>query len=361
MERHDIAPRKDLEQKLESQGFRFHGGSHPYWNEEACYRFTSDEVDVLEAASEELWRLCLLAVEEVINKDLFSELRIPVEFRPLIQSSWKEREFSLYGRFDLWFDGESPPKLFEFNADTPTSLFEAAVIQWTWLQEVFPEKDQFNSIHEKLIEQWKRLGTASMHFACAGNSEEDFTTTVYLEDTALQAGIRTKRLFVHEIGWDGRQFVDLENQPIRKLFKLYPWEWLLKESFARYLPSRPWQLIEPAWKMILSNKGILPILWRMFPGHENLLPASFSQEGLGDFVQKPFFGREGQGVVFGSNDSTNDGACIFQEARILPDFDGNFPVIGSWIVGEKSAGIGIRESDTPITTNISRFVPHYFE
>jgi len=361
MERHDIAPRKDLEQKLESQGFRFHGGSHPYWNEEACYRFESDEVDVLEAATEELWRLCLLAVEEVINMDLFSELRIPVEFRPLIRSSWKEREFSLYGRFDLWFDGESPPKLFEFNADTPTSLFEAAVIQWTWLQEVFPEKDQFNSIHEKLIEQWKRLGTASMHFACAGNSEEDFTTTVYLEDTALQAGIRTKRLFVHEIGWDGRQFVDLENQPIRKLFKLYPWEWLLKESFARYLPSRPWRLIEPAWKMILSNKGILPILWRMFPGHENLLPSSFSQEGLGDFVQKPFFGREGQGVVFGSNDSTNEGECLFQEARVLPDFDGNFPVIGSWIVGEKSAGIGIRESDTPITTNLSRFVPHYFE
>ena len=92
MERLCIAPRKDLEQKLESQGFRFHGGSRPYWNEEACYRFDSDEVDILEAATEELWRLCLLAVEEVISKDLFSELRIPGEFAPLIRSSWKDMD-----------------------------------------------------------------------------------------------------------------------------------------------------------------------------------------------------------------------------------------------------------------------------
>lgn len=360
MERLRIAPRKDYEQKLEGQGFRFHGGVRSYWNEEAYYRFSAEEVDILEAATEELWRLCLLAVEEVITRDLFSELRISREFVPLIRRSWNEREFSLYGRFDLWFDGESPPKLYEFNADTPTSLFEAAVIQWTWLQDVFPHDDQFNSIHEKLIEQWKRLEAKSIHLACAGNSEEDFTTTVYLEDTALQAGIRTKRLFMHEIGWDGKQFVDLENLPIKRLFKLYPWEWLLGESFSRHLLLRPWQLIEPPWKMILSNKGILPILWRMFPGHENLLPASFHEDGLENFVRKPFFGREGEGVVFGANGSTNDQKCIYQEARVLPDFEGNFPVIGSWIVGEQPAGMGIRESDTPITTNLSRFVPHCF-
>ena len=120
MERLRIAPRKDYEQKLEGQGFRFHGGVRSYWNEEAYYRFSAEEVDILEAATEELWRLCLLAVEEVITRDLFSELRISRKFVPLIRRSWNEREFSLYGRFDLWFDGESPPKLYEFNADTPT-------------------------------------------------------------------------------------------------------------------------------------------------------------------------------------------------------------------------------------------------
>ena len=361
MERQTLTPRSDLEQKLESQGFLFHGGPQSYWNETACYRFTAHQVDVLEAATEELYRLSLLAVEEIISKDLFLELHIPEKFIPLIRNSWDKHDFSLYGRFDLWFDGEGAPKLYEYNADTPTSIFEAAVIQWTWLQEVFPEKDQFNSIHEKLIEQWKLLGVTSMHFACIGNCEEDFATTVYLEDTALQAGIKGKRLYIHEIGWDGRQFVDLENEPIKTLFKLYPWEWLIQEAFSIHLPLRPCRMIEPAWKMILSNKGILPILWKMFPDHENLLPAYTTPEDMKNFVKKPLFGREGKGVEFGSRRGGDKEPSIFQETKVLPDFGGHFPVIGSWIVGSQSAGIGIRESDSPITTNTSRFVPHYFD
>ena len=44
----------------------------------------------------------------------------------------------------------------------------------------------------------------------------------------------------------------------------------------------------------------------------------------------------------------------------LPDFDGHHPVIGSWVIANQAAGIGIREDTSPITGNNSRFVPHYF-
>ena len=47
-----------------------------------------------------------------------------------IAASWKRRDASLYGRFDLRYDGQGPAKLLEYNADTPTSLFETAVFQW---------------------------------------------------------------------------------------------------------------------------------------------------------------------------------------------------------------------------------------
>jgi glutathionylspermidine synthase len=48
-------------------------------------------------------------------------------------------------------------------------------------------------------------------------------------------------------------------------------------------------------------------------------------------------------------------------AAHVPTFDGNFPIIGSWYVIDKSAGgMGIRESDTPVTDNLSRFIPHLF-
>ncbi len=59
-----------------------------------------------------------------------------------------------------------PAKLLEYNADTPTSIFEAAVFQWTWLEQaiernIIPKRaDQFNSIHERLIDAWKKLGGA---------------------------------------------------------------------------------------------------------------------------------------------------------------------------------------------------------
>ena len=127
--------------------------------------------------------------------------------------------------------------------------------------------------------------------------------------------------------------------------------------------------IEPAWKLILSNKGILPILWKLFPFHKNLLPAYFDNpHGLLNYVKKPIYSREGANITIyklGVESTSVDGdygeeGYIYQDLCELPNYNGNYPVIGSWIIGGKSAGIGIRESKTEITDNLSRFVPHLF-
>ena len=47
-------------------------------------------------------------------------------------AAWEAEPPSVYGRFDLRYGGEWPPKLLEFNADTPTGLVESAVTQWNW-------------------------------------------------------------------------------------------------------------------------------------------------------------------------------------------------------------------------------------
>ena len=62
------------------------------------------------------------------------------------------------------------------------------------------------------------------------------------------------------------------------MFKLYPWEWLFREDFGASLAGSPTRWLEPPWKAILSNKGILPLLWAMFPRHPNLLPAFFEDD-----------------------------------------------------------------------------------
>src|SRR6266850_1597945 len=210
MQRIEIEPRVDWKEKVEKLGFVFHTAEALYWNESAYYQFTRTEVDEIEKATNELHRICLEAVQRVLDDDLFSRLKIPHSFVSLIGNSWEREDVSLYGRFDLFYDGKHQPKMYEYNADTPTSLLEASVIQWYWLEERFHQDDQFNSIHEKLIARWQESDLKGLlHFACGRDHPEDFATAVYMEDTAVQAGFKTKRLYVDEIGWDGRNFVDL--------------------------------------------------------------------------------------------------------------------------------------------------------
>ncbi|NWP29040.1 glutathionylspermidine synthase family protein, partial [Escherichia coli] len=84
--------------------------------------------------------------------------------------AWEEEPPALnFGRFDLGYSGDGPPKLFEFNCDTPTSLVEAAVIQWDWKEAVFPALDQYNGLHERLVDKWRDIAPllpgGHVHFA----------------------------------------------------------------------------------------------------------------------------------------------------------------------------------------------------
>jgi glutathionylspermidine synthase len=238
-------------------------------------------------------------------------------------------------------------------------------------EEVFTAAVQFNSIHERLIAKWRALGDVlrqPIHFA-HGESVEDLMTVTYLRDTAEQAGYQTVGLHVGDIGWHHvRGFTDLDEAPILNVFKLYPWEWLLGEEFGRRLsPGLPYW-IEPAWRMILSNKGVLPILWELFPGHPNLLPAFGERGDLKEWVKKPRLGREGEsveivtakGAEFFPGEYGEEG-FVYQEYFELPRYDGQRPIVGSWVIDQEAAGVGLRESESLITRNESPFVPHVIE
>lgn len=374
MQRQPVTPRPDWRRKLEAIGFHFHSLGGVYWNEAACYTLDNAEVEAIETASEELQRLALAAVAHVVEHRRFAPLAIADHLVPWICASWEKREPSLYGRFDIAYHGPDSIKLLEYNADTPTALFEASVAQWYWLQDRDPALDQFNSIHEKLLDRWRALAAGlpayrRVHFACLHDNVEDFITTEYLRDTALQTGLDTVALDLSEIGYDAHreQFVDTRDEMIGALFKLYPWEWMVDEEFGRHLLHSRWQVFEPPWKMILSNKGILAVLWELFPDHPHLLPAYFDSAPLGPrYARKPLLSREGANITIRDGHTVVESpghygreGYVYQQLCPLPEFDGNHAVIGSWMVGDRSAGIGIREDDGPITRNTSRFVPHY--
>ena len=372
MQRHRCEPRPAWHEKVEEVGLTYH--SHdcgPYWDESACYELTAREVEALETAAGALHRLCIEAAGTVIERGWWERLGIPEIARPAIVRSWERDDFSLYGRFDLAYDGDAPPKLLEYNADTPTALVEAAVAQWFWLQEARPAADQFNSVHERLIEAWRRWVGTTIHFSSVKEHPEDEQTVLYLRDTCQQAGVTTKAVAVEDIGWDAGQsfFVDTEGQRMTHCFKLYPWEWMWHEEFGPNLASDLVQFIEPAWKMLLSNKGLLPILWELFPDHPNLLPAHETAAPLGGrYVRKPKFSREGSNVAWFEGgvavEETGGGygeeGHVYQALAAMPEFDGQRPVFGVWVVDHEPAGLGIREDTRRITGNLSRFVPHFF-
>ncbi|UVS76458.1 glutathionylspermidine synthase family protein [Actinokineospora sp. UTMC 2448] len=383
MRRERSRPRPDWCAKVESQGLVFglparygDGGSRPYWDESVHYVFDMDEILSIEADVELLHSMCLEAVETVVLMERYRDFGIPEWAWPHVAESWKRHDPHVYGRFDLRYDASGPAKLLEYNADTPTSLLEAAVVQWFWKTEVFPDDDQWNSLHEKLVERWTEVGaklpSREVHFTWSGADPtgEDHITTAYLQETAAEAGLDTIGLAIEEIGWDSElaRFVDLAEAPMATVMKLYPWEWAVNDEFGRKvvesLPTTLW--VEPLWKMLLSNKAILAVLWEMYPGHPNLLPAFLDQPGiLTEYVRKPKLGREGANVqIVAPGYETATGGVygaegfVYQAFDPLPEFDGYRPALGAWIVGDQAAGLGIRETAGLVTDDGAAFVPH---
>lgn len=392
MQRHQIAPRRDWQSIVEGQGMHFHTteGDESYWNETAYYEFESSEIDLIEAATYACNDLCLKAVQHVIDKGLWDLFLIPPEFRDLIVQSWDSDERSLYGRFDFSYRPGENPMLLEYNADTPTSLLEAAVIQWFWLKDRFPNANQFNSIHERLIEAFMavlaEVGDERFYFAAMRGSVEDYMTVQYLRDCAVQAGFgptgQTEYMDIEDLGWNGRHFTDKNERRIAHIFKLYPWEWMFREGFGGHLNARTARWYEPPWKALLSNKAILVVLSDLFSESPFILRAAFEPDelraqGVNCYARKPILAREGANVTlveFGDKVLETPGpydgrtlphipgvrASVFQELWELPTFDGRHPVVGSWVVNGWACGMGVREDTGLVTGNTSKFTPHIF-
>ena len=391
MLRKPIAVRPDLLEIADQYGFKFHTiDNEPYWIEDRYYTLSRFQVENdLEQATETLHQMCLTLANEIVNSpELMNKLAIPAHLHNWIRNSWNTTDLTLYGRFDFSYDGINPPKLLEYNAQTPTSLYEAAFFQHIWMQNqvdrgLLPKNvDQFNSIQERLIYRFQQLaetiGAETLYFSCCKGTEEDRGTVDYLRDCAHQAGLKTDFIYVEDIG-TGTLNKDLylinnENLVITHIFMLYPFEYMFDDVYGKILHELKTEFIEPPWKAVLSNKGILPLLWERYPDCPYLLPCYFVGEEKADlgenYVTKPIFGREGEGIKIFLKEhlltenilpgATTEIPLISQQYAELPKFGDHFTMFGSWVVGHNAAGITIREDHSQITKDTAYFIPHVF-
>ncbi len=384
MQRIKTVEREHWREQAEEFGFKFHTlYGEPYWDESAYYQFTLEQIENdLEDPTEEIGQMCLQVVDRVIRDEkLLKKFQIPEEYWDYIKQTWDNQEPSLYSRLDLAYNGTGSAKFYENNADTPTSVYETGFWQWLWLQdkqtssEIDLKTDQFNSLQEKLIDQFaiihKKHPDEILHFTCCKDTEEDKGTVQYLQDCAEQAGIPCEFVYLEDLGRaEDDCLTDLNNQVITWLFKLYPWEFMFREEYGELIYKSQVDFLEPGWKSLISNKALLPILWEMYPNHPNLLPAYFEGDpqcnSLQKYVKKPLFAREGSNISifkngkmsFNSEGPYGEEGYIVQAFHPLPRFENNYTLIGSWLVDNKAAGLSIREDSTLITQDTSRFLPH---
>jgi len=374
---------------LESLGFVWHTDS-----DESSY--ISDELVViseLEAeayyeATNELYDMYVEAAEHVVENNLFHEIGIPFNLVDVIKESWEnDVHWHLYGRFDLagGIDG-NPIKLLEFNADTPTALFETAIVQWAMLKQTgLEESSQFNATYEALINNFKRLVTLEedvstfeerydewrfLFTSVRGNSEEENTVRL-LQHIATEAGFETEFAFMDDVEFDD-EGIYYQEQSYELWFKLIPWEDIaLEESdlamlLTNIIKNQKAIIFNPAYTLLFQSKGLLKILWDLYPNHPLLLETSFEPLTARKQVEKPIFGREGGSVtiidennhkveaVDGDYDSHK---MVYQAYTELPtDNEGQSYQAGVFYAYE-ACGLGFRKGGK-ILDNMSKFVGH---
>lgn len=368
--------------RAEALGFGFHSPEErEYWARDACYALTQEAAEALEAAARELAPMLDAAADAVVRRGDYAAFGFTDRLAALVEASHKAREPSLYGRFDFRLDPDGGIKMFEFNAETPAALLEAAVVQLAWFEETppgpqtRPGSDQWNRIDDALVARWPALGLPRLiHFAAEREREDEIAQVAYLMATARAAGHDAAFLPVDDISWqEGTGFTDPDGVPLAACFKLYPWDWLDAEEGGRLLPLGRTRWIEPARRMLQANKAILVTLWEMFPGHPLLLPASLDRGAIdGPAIGKPALGLEGHGMrVDGAERDVSTEVAeglppspvIWQAwaplpGHALPDAGLAYPVMGVWMAGDEPCGLGIREGDDLVTTLEDRFVPH---
>ncbi|EPW7417085.1 glutathionylspermidine synthase family protein [Campylobacter upsaliensis] len=372
---------------LESIGFSWHtdeDGSDYLDNRFICV--SKNEANAYYEAANELYDMFIAAAQNVIDNDRFDELGIPFNLIDAIKMSWEnEVHWHLYGRFDFagGLDGK-PIKLIEFNADTPTSLFESAILQWAMLkQNNLDEHLQFNSIYESLMDNFKRLitldesveefeehyrGWKILFSSVAGNKEEELTTKL-LAHIAKDAGFECDFAYVDEVEF-GEEGIFKNGVNYEYWFKLIPWEEIAIEEgelamlLTQIMRNQKAIILNPAYTLLFQSKGILKILWELYPNHPLLLESSYEPLQGKDFVKKPMFGREGANISIIKDDVKlqenigpyGNNKMIYQQYYELNSSENEYYQAGVFFAYE-GCGLGFRKGGL-IIDNASKFVGH---
>ncbi len=350
---------------------------------------TEDEAEAYYEAANTLYDMFIAAGQHVIDNELFFELDIPFNLISQIKRSWDNDDLHLYGRFDFagGLDG-LPIKLIEFNADTPTSLFETAVVQWALLKaNGMNEASQFNTVYDAIQQNFRRLITGldddtsdfsnqyqyqNILFSSMPELPEDERTVKFLQQIAADAGFQTDFAYMGDVSFSEEDGIFSSDAKFDYWFKLFPWEDIALETdgitgiLEDISRNQACTVLNPAYTLLFQSKGIMKVLYELFPDSPYLLETRVEPLQGKKQVSKTMFGREGANTVLydamgkvlketpGEYDNYNK---VYQEFAEFPqDEEGRSYQAGVFFAWE-GCGLAFRRA-WDIHDDMSKFVSH---
>lgn len=345
------------------------------------------EADAYYEAAAECFRMVDAATEHVITNRLYDEIGISDFLIPLIERTYTDyqRHPHMLGRFD--FAGGTngvPIKLLEFNADTPFSIFEVSTVQYALAKfhGLNPDERQYNRLFEELQNFFAYLAAQiknpSVLFTNAADGEDDLNTQLLMEAAAhVLPGD-----YAHwtDVCIDGqRGFCTVNGEYIRAVYnvivKMVPWDLLCIEdvhmarSICKTMTEHPEIVVcNPPYSAIYQSKGLLKIMYDLFPDSPYLLKTSFETLS-GAHVRKPIWGREGNNITLYDKGAAPlstpgfyaDQKMIWQEKAEFATHEDKYYQAGVFISMDTPCGLGFRRSSSKIITTDDDLCGHIVE
>jgi len=299
-------------------------------------------------------------------------------------------------RFDWVFDVKGNLKVLEYNSETPAGIMESVVLNELILKE---SGKQLSNPNEHMLELIKSRYKTILNVYKKTNPMNNigFVSLAYPEDwynTKIVYDIVKDMSYNISLGEvsgleakNGKLF--LYGTPMDAIYRYYPLEWFSKDpyyegvmdAFGLDTPS-----INHPSTLITQSKAFLALIWELYQVdfyseeekgfvHKYIPFTSLDPTKIayGDYVAKPYYGNEGEGVTFAihsTKDEFTDQDMIFQQridiqsvnldvyTTLSKSVDVVYPVLGAYVISEQFAGIYTRAGGT-ITDKNAIFVPTY--
>lgn len=326
------------------------------------------------------------------HPECFDALKIPVPLRPLL--TVKQNLFSYFARMDLIDDGKNV-KLLEVNSDTPVGMVEASIGNRIICSEHGIQSPNFLEASAKsswnmILDEFHIPNYEVIYFASYEWHKEDTQTVHWMMNKCPH--FYKEYVDIESVIVDEEGVFTQEGKPIRYLYRLYPLEFLLEETFGEqmiyHLQNNAIQFINPPASFLTQVKSFYAWIWKQFEENtevfseeekemiqKHFLPTYFSPERFvknnNSYVAKPIFGREGGGIeiISSNNESIKDETeyyasqtKVYQMYHEMPNvtvgtWDGPYTgkmLVGSHLIGGKPCGLFLRAGEK-ITGNLSMF------